>query len=345
MCHIDSEGHKGRRYIDIVEGSGHGILAADGCKTVTHLCLISTEQSGKRLAPALRILCHSAEILLEGKMNLPEITAGSHYFCHGLRDSVNSTMIRAPAGQVRIKAIGHHGHGRCIALQHRHFGNHCLCLGQLVFAAVRHEHTGCTDGGVEHLHKALLRAGVQIRQGIQPLLSYIADVVTSLQRGILRIRNVDKDICLLMCAVRVKEGTGDIDDILSSPVQHKAGLFRDDSHFDSLKVLLSRIIEEFIRILRAHDNSHALLRFGDRKLCTIEAGIFFRNLVQIHGKAGCQFADGNGNTAGTEVIALLDDLRHLRAAEHSLQLALGRCITFLHLCAAGLQRLGCVNLR
>ena len=65
-------------------------------------------------------------------------------------------MVRAPAGQVWIVAVAHHGNGIGLALQYRKLRNHGLGLGQLVLAAKRHEHAACADGAVETLYQALL---------------------------------------------------------------------------------------------------------------------------------------------------------------------------------------------
>ena len=78
FCHIHGKGYQCRRYVDLVEASGHGIFSSDRRQTESDLRIVCAEQCGKRLAPALRLLAHSAEILLEGKAHLAVITAGSH---------------------------------------------------------------------------------------------------------------------------------------------------------------------------------------------------------------------------------------------------------------------------
>ena len=65
-------------------------------------------------------------------------------------------MIGAPAGQIRIKTIAHHGNSICFSFQHRKLGNHGLCLCQLIFSAVRHEYGTGSNGTVKALHQALL---------------------------------------------------------------------------------------------------------------------------------------------------------------------------------------------
>ena len=69
-------------------------------------------------------------------------------------------MVGAPAGQIRIEAVAHHGNHVCLALQHRKLRHHGLGLGQLILAAVGHQDAACADRAVEHLHQALLGAYV-----------------------------------------------------------------------------------------------------------------------------------------------------------------------------------------
>ena len=80
--HIYSKGNQRRRYINILECSGHTVLSSDRRKAETDLRSVCAKESSKRLAPAFRILCHSAEILLESKPDLSVIPAGSDNLCH-----------------------------------------------------------------------------------------------------------------------------------------------------------------------------------------------------------------------------------------------------------------------
>src|SRR5699024_12601824 len=57
----------------------------------------------KRLAPAGRIFCHSLEILLEGKANLPVIPSGRYDLRYGRKNRIDSSVVGTPTGQVRIK--------------------------------------------------------------------------------------------------------------------------------------------------------------------------------------------------------------------------------------------------
>src|SRR5699024_11440510 len=78
LRNVHSKGNQCRRYIDILEGSGHTVLSSDGWKSVCDLCAVCTKECRKRLTPAFRIFCHSAEILLECEADFPVISAGSY---------------------------------------------------------------------------------------------------------------------------------------------------------------------------------------------------------------------------------------------------------------------------
>ena len=99
------------------------------------------------------------------------------------------------------------------------------------------------------------------------------------------------------------------------------------------------IREELIDVLRIDDNGHSLLGLGDRDLRSVEARILLRHLVEADPESRRELADRDGHSAGTEVVALLDQMSDLLAAEQSLQLSLCRRIALLDLRAAGLRRI------
>ena len=57
-------------------------------------------------------------------------------------------------------------------------------------------------------------------------------------------------------------------------------------------------------------------------------------------KAVSKLADGDRNTASTEVVAALDHAGDLRSAEETLDLALFDRIPLLHFCAGGFEGVG-----
>ena len=154
--HVHGKGYKGRRHIDILECPGHTVLSSDRRKPKPDLSRIGAQQSCKRLAPSLRIFGHTAEIFLECKADLPVVSARRNDLRHGLSHRIHSSVVRAPARQIRVESIAHHGHTVCLPFQDRHLCHHCLRLCELIFPAVRHKHRSCADGAVEHFHKAFL---------------------------------------------------------------------------------------------------------------------------------------------------------------------------------------------
>ena len=164
----------------MVEGTGHTVFSSDRRQAVAHLCVVCTKKCCERLAPAVRILSHSAEIFLEGEADFAVIAADCHDAGQGLGYGIDCSVIRAPARYVWIKAVAHHGNGVGLSIRNRHFCNHGLSFRQLIFSAVRHQHAGCSDGGVEHLNKSLLGACVKIGQSGQPFFFDIGNITASL---------------------------------------------------------------------------------------------------------------------------------------------------------------------
>ncbi len=146
LCDIHRKRHKRWRHVNVVKGSGHAVLAADGSKPVSDLGIIGSEQCGKWLAPALRIRSHPPEILLEGKPDLAVISACRHHPGYGFRHRIDSAMIRAPGGQIRVKAAAHHGDRVRLPPQDGELRHHGLSFRQLVFSTIGHENAGRPDG-------------------------------------------------------------------------------------------------------------------------------------------------------------------------------------------------------
>ena len=345
LFHIHRKGNQSGRHIDIVESSGHGILAADGRKAVSQLRVEGAEQRREGLAPALRFLRHPAEVFLEGEADLRMISARRHDSGDGFRHRIHRSMVRAPGGQVRVEAAAHEGHRIRFSFQNGKLRRHHLRLGELIFSAVGHQHAARADGGVEHLHQSLLGADVQIGKQRKPCLLRVSRF-----HGLSRRRNgpgikiagtlfrhLHVYIRLLMRAVGIQEGSGQVHDLLSSPGKHQSGLFGHLGHAHRFQILLRRIAKEGVHILRVHHHGHSLLGFGDGKLRAVQTRVLFGYLIQIHPQAVRQLADGNGYAARAEVVALLDQPAHLSTAEQSLDLSFRRRISLLYLCAAGLD--------
>ena len=141
-----------------------------------------------------------------------------------------------------------------------------------------------------------------------------------------------------MRPVGIQESAGQVDNSLTPPVQNQPGLLCDNRDLYCLQIFLMRIGQELVCVLRIHHYSHSLLRLGNGKLRSIQTFVFLRNLVQIYLQTGSQLSDCDRDAAGAKIIALFDNRADLRTAEHTLDLTLGRRISLLYLCPAGLQR-------
>ena len=183
LFHVHREGNQGGRHVDIVEGAGHGVLAADGRKAVSKLGVKGSQQRREGLAPALRFLRHPAEIFLEGEADLRVVSARRHDPGDGFRHRVHRAVIGAPGGEVRIEAIAHQRHRIRLSFQNGKLRRHHLRLGELIFSAVGHQHAARADGGVEHLHQSLLGADVQVGKEGQPRLLRVARLHGLSRRG------------------------------------------------------------------------------------------------------------------------------------------------------------------
>src|SRR5699024_5772269 len=90
-------------------------------------------------------------------------------------------------------------------------------------------------------------------------------------------------------------------------------------------------------IFGSHSHSHALLAFTDSQFGAVQTLVLLGNLVQVDAQTVSQFADGNGNTAGAEVVAAFDQAAGILTAEQPLQFALDGGVAFLNFSAAGFQ--------
>ena len=256
-------------------------------------------------------------------------------------------MERRKAGNARNKAITHGGSVIGFAVVHGNLGNHGVLRSQLVFAGIGHEHRCRADGGIKALHQPALSADLQagqvfpegLRQRLIP--QHGGHLVAVIGAG---LWGLYPHVGLLCDAVCVQEGARNIDDAVAAPGHAQARAFRDFGHNAGVQVLLGRLRDETVYICGSQHHSHALLAFGNCQLSAVQAFIFFRNTVELNGKAVRQLADGNADAACAKIVAALDELGNLRVAEQALQLALGRRVTLLNLRAANFNRLQGVRL-
>ena len=120
---------------------------------------------------------------------------------------------------------------------------------------------------------------------------------------------------------------------------------RHVGHVHRLDVLLAAVSHELLHVLRLDHHRHAFLRLADGEFRGVQTAVLGLHAVEVDVQPVGQFADGDADAAGTEVVRFLDEARHLRTAEQPLELALLGGVALLHLAAAGFERLGVVLLR
>ena len=91
--------------------------------------------------------------------------------------------------------------------------------------------------------------------------------------------------------------------------------FCNDGCFE---VFLASSLQELFSVFLGNNHCHSFLRFTDSNFCTVQTVIFLRNSVQVDFQTVGQFADGNGNTACTEVVAAFNHLGDIRVTEQPL---------------------------
>ena len=254
------KGHKGRRHIDPAEGAAHGVLAADRSQSQRLLRAVRAEQRTQRLTPPLRILRHPAEVLLERKMNPGPVTAGSGNLRGRVNNCPRGAVERTPGGQIRVKSVRHQRSGIALSLQRRNLGCHHLRRGILILSSERHQDSCRADGGIKHLHKALLRAAVQSRQSLKQKVLYLFFRKRLLRKEALSLRHHNPGIRLLVRSVGVQKCTAQVNDRFPSPVHDKTCIVCDNCHRNRLQILLGSKLQKLVRMLRRHDNRHSLLR-------------------------------------------------------------------------------------
>ena len=350
LRHIHRERNQRRRHVNPLEGSGHRVLASDRRQSEAELRVVGAQKGRKRLAPALRILRHPAEIFLECEPDLRHIASGRRNFHDRRSHRPGRSVIRAPAHQVRIKAVGHHGHGMGPAARHGNLRNHRLRLGELIFSAVRHQRRGGADRAVEHLHKPALRADVEIAEHLKPAVpdrlvpARIPRPGLRIHLGIRPVRDLHENVVLLMRAVCIQKSAGDVHNFPSAPGQHQPRLARHARDRRSLQILGMGEGKKSVDILRIHHDGHPLLRFGNREFRSVKPRIFLRHLVEVDPEPVRQLANCDGNAAGAEIIALFHETGDFFPTEEPLKLPLGGCISLLHLGAACLRGLKVMRL-
>ena len=132
----------------------------------------------------------------------------------------------------------------------------------------------------------------------------------------------DLGVNVLGAAVGVEEVAGNVNDRVAVPGHAQTVLVGDGGNDDSLDVLLCSGRDEGVGVLCADNDSHALLRLGDRQFGAVQTVVLLRNGVQVDVKAVGQLADGDRYAARAEVVAAADHAGNIAVAEQALDLAL-----------------------
>ena len=149
---------------------------------------------------------------------------------------------------------------------------------------------------------------------------------------------------MFVCAVRIKESTAQINNGLTVPAHGQAGLRLHNGNRTGLQIFLSCQSEKGIRVLRLDHYGHALLRFADGKLGSVQALVLTGYSVEINIKAVGKLADGHGYAACAEVVAALDHAACVCVAEKALELALLGSVALFYFGTAGLDRVRIMRL-
>ncbi len=242
-------------------------------------------------------------------------------------------MVGAFFHERRVSAVGHDGAGRCVAVLAGNFCRHCLRGRALEFAAEGHQNAAGADGGVEALGKPPAGADIEIgNERAHPRV----EVCGYGPLAALWLRQFNFNV--LWRAVAVQKRAREVNNLLAVPGFDETRRFRHNCDRRRLQIFDSGKFEKLVYIIFFNDNGHALLTFGNRKLCAVQTLVFLGNLVQINIQPIGKFANGDGHAARAEVVAALNKPRGLGVSEQALELALLGGVALLHLCTAALQR-------
>ena len=333
----DSEGYECRRNVEVIEGTAHGVLAADSAKTKSHLGMECAQESGSRLAPAV-LVRQFFEIFLQREVCLSPVSTHGYKACDGKEDCIDSTMERAPCSKIGIEAVRHEACCIGFTLSDRELGNHAVGRCLLVLAAKRHQDGSSSDSGVKTFRKALLRAVVEVLHAFKPGFPDGFDLRHAEEAFVCRF--LDISFFDLLSAVRIEEGSGNVDDRIASPLHDKSLRIGDISNNGSFEIFFCCELDELLSVFASDDDSHSFLGFGNSKLCSVKAFILLRYLVEIDIKAVSQFAYSDGYAACAEIVAAFDEARNFAASEEALDLFFSQRIALLYFCAAGFNGFG-----
>ena len=137
------------------------------------------------------------------------------------------------------------------------------------------------------------------------------------------------DLGGLLDAVGVEEGSAEIDDFLAAPCHDESAGVGDVGDVDAFEILFIGLADEITDFRVVDADGHAFLGFGNGEFGAVEAVVFFRDGIEVDYEGGGDFADGDGDAAGSEVVADFNFAGEFWIAEQALDLALGGCVAFL----------------
>ena len=332
VAHGGGKADQRGRHVQPFKAAGHAVLAADGGDAQPHLRIQRAEQRRHRLAPALRLFAHVLKIFLEGQVHILVAEPGANQLGHALHHRQESAAVGVRLGQVGVEAPGHAAAGRRLAV-HRQLGGHRHGGGQLVFAAVGHQHGRRADRRIEPLAQALLAADVEVADH---RLHLFAKGVAGPGRGP-AVSGFDVYTGVAFRAVGAQELARKINNGGAVPQLDHALFFRDGGDDGRFEVLLVGQGDEGRGVLGRYGHGHAFLAFADGQLGAVQTLVLFGHFVQINAQPVGQFADGDRHAARAEVVAALDHAAGVLAPEQALQFALDGGVAFLHFGAAGFE--------
>ena len=145
-------------------------------------------------------------------------------------------------------------------------------------------------------------------------------------------------LCVMGGAGTVDEGAGEVAYASVAVVHSHPAAVAHVCYVSHFEVLLAAVALEFLPVFGFDHHGHSLLGFADGYLGGIQAAVFDRHLVQPYIQTVGELSDCNADSAGSEVVRLLDEAGHLRPSEEALYLSFFRGVTLLDFAAAALQR-------
>ena len=135
--------------------------------------------------------------------------------------------------------------------------------------------------------------------------------------------------CVFGRTVGIKEFPGKIDYFFTAPMHGEAARVGYPGYQGGFQVFFFRIFDEEVDVFWSNDDGHPFLGFADRQFGAVQSFIFLRHGIKVDIQAVSKLANGNGNAAGAEIVAALDEAGNLFISEQALNFALFRRVAFL----------------